>query len=614
MQFYTEWRLSGDAYASGFGNGHTLTQSESVQNMQILSETEDITVFKGSRGHTVKCCHEKKGDVFHCYSVFENTTDTPAALELFSSFALKDLCADRMHRLTSFWSAEGKLLSQNFADLNMEPSWSKFGVRQEKFGQIGSLPVRKWFPFIVLEDTKSGTFVGAQLYCASSWQLEVFRSAEPVSLYGGLADRDFGSWFKTVMPGESFKSPKAVVAVGTSLEDVCNKLVKAQSPAISPVDQDMPVIFNEFCTTWGNPTLENLTKTAERLDGSDIRYLVIDAGWYKVPGKDWAQTIGDWIPSKELFPNGIKEATDMIRSHGLIPGLWFEMESIGIGSPEAYNNTDHQLKRDDVPVTVGTRRFWDMRDPWVQDHLSERVIRLLKDNGFGYVKIDYNETIGAGVDGAESYGEGLRSAVLGSQAFFKKMRSEIPELVIEACSSGGHRLEPSTMELVSQASFSDAHECLSIPLIAANLHRVIRPEQSQIWSVLHADADEHRINYLLTGGFLGRLCLSGEIFSMSDAQWQMALNAVRFYDKIKHVIRDGFTCLIDQTPGQDYNRPIGRQIVLRTLGDEALLIVHTFENGADPDLSDILRDYQITETFGSELDGDFRGKAFLLHK
>ena len=81
-----------------------------------------------------------------------------------------------------------------------------------------------------------------------------------------------------------------------------------------------------------------------------------------------------------------------------------------------------------------------------------------------------------GCDGAESMGEALRRKVYASQKFFEKIREEIPGIVIENCSSGGHRLEPSMMQLCSQASFSDAHEIKSIPLIAANVQRVIRPE------------------------------------------------------------------------------------------------------------------------------------------
>ena len=43
--------------------------------------------------------------------------------------------------------------------------------------------------------------------------------------------------------------------------------------------------------------------------------------------------------------------------------------------------------------------------------------------------------------------------------------------------------------LTAMGSFSDAHECPEIPVIAANLHRLILPRQSQIWAVLRRKAD-----------------------------------------------------------------------------------------------------------------------------
>ena len=300
----------------------------------------------------------------------------------------------------------------------------------------------------------------------------------------------------------------------------------------------------------------------------------------------------------------------MIKSYGLIPGIWFEFENVGERS-EIYKMSDHLLRRFGVPITVSNRRFLDMRDKWVKDYLTEKVIKMLKDNGFGYLKVDYNDNIGVGCDGAESLGEGLRQAVLASQDFFRKITKEIPELVIENCSSGGHRLEPSMMELVSQASFSDAHECLSIPIIAANLHRLIRIEQSQIWAVIRKDDDIERINYSLASGFFGRLCLSGDIFDISDEKWEVVKEAVSFYKKAKNIIKNGFTSLIDCT-AVSYNRPVGYQRVLRILGSEALLVVHTFESGANPPLNDILDKYLIADSFGSELTADFRGKVFLL--
>ena len=145
------------------------------------------------------------------------------------------------------------------------------------------------------------------------------------SVMGGIADRDFGQWMKRVLPGESFTTPDALIARGNSLADVCDKLIKAQRLNISPVDADMGIMFNEYCTSWGNPTIDSIKKLSDRLVGQGVKYLVIDSGWYGLPN-DWACSVGNWEINKDRFPNGLKEAADYIRSRGMIPGLWFEME------------------------------------------------------------------------------------------------------------------------------------------------------------------------------------------------------------------------------------------------------------------------------------------------
>jgi alpha-galactosidase len=609
--FSFQLKLRGDDFNGRFTNGISMANSQSVRRCNKTFEDDTKTIYE-AKDYRVTAYHISKGYATECYTIFENLSDRSLTLDMLSSFCIENIDADIIHRATSFWSAEGKLLSQNLVDLNMEKSWSGHGTRIEKYGQVGSMPVRKWFPFIALENSKTSEFLAVQIYCASSWQIELFRNNEPLTLFGGLADFDYGHWCKVVKAGETFTSPKAVVAVGNSLNDVCDKLVKAQTPNISNIDKDMPVIFNEYCTTWGNPTKESIEKIAKKISGTGIKYLVIDSGWYKEPNKDWWDTIGDWNESEELFPNGIKEICDLIRSYGLIPGIWFEFEKVASLS-KIYNNVEHLLKRDNVPITVDGQRFLDMRDEWCIDYLSKKVIAFLRDNGFGYIKIDYNDNIGVGCDGAESLGEGLRQSVLGTQNFFRKIRNELPNIVIENCSSGGHRLEPSMMELVSQASFSDAHECASIPIIASNLHRLIRPEQSQIWAVLRANDDVHKINYRLTSGFLGRLCLSGEIFDLNDENWQAVLDAIAFYEKIKDIIKYGKTTVID-CETRSYNNPVGYQAVIRECDYKALLVIHTFKDGANPPVENYLKGWNILETFGSNLDDDFQGKAFLLSK
>ena len=47
MEFYAEWRLRGDSYNNGYGNGHTLSQSESVRECKKTVESENETCFEG---------------------------------------------------------------------------------------------------------------------------------------------------------------------------------------------------------------------------------------------------------------------------------------------------------------------------------------------------------------------------------------------------------------------------------------------------------------------------------------------------------------------------------------------------------------------------------------
>jgi len=67
---------------------------------------------------------------------------------------------------------------------------------------------------------------------------------------------------------------------------------------------------------------------------------------------------------------------------------------------KAFALSDHHLRRYGNVLQVGARRFWDFRDPFTLDYLTKKVIHLLRDNGLGYLKVDYNGIIGFSVDGA----------------------------------------------------------------------------------------------------------------------------------------------------------------------------------------------------------------------
>ncbi|MFC6334394.1 glycoside hydrolase family 36 protein [Paenibacillus septentrionalis] len=619
-------KLLGDAYPSGFAHGHSMRNSGTLDKLEF----QDQHVIEGKDRKTIistwnspdsyKVEHHfiwyTDYNAIESYVVIRNKGERPITVEMLSSFSLtgitpfaEDDASDTvvLHRVLSSWSAEGRLMSNTLAELNLEPAWAPFGNRCLRFGQVGSMPVREFFPTAFLEDTRAGVTWGVQIAHPASWQIELGRRDHALYLSGGLADREFGHWYKTIGIEESFQSPSAfLTTVAGDVDCAAERLTAIQNRPLAQlpaVENDLPIIFNDYCTTWGSPSASNLYAIAEQLKGKGIQYLVIDCGWYKSDTSNWFNSMGDWEVSRSDFPNGLEETVEHIRKCGLIPGIWFEMEVCGEAST-AFHNTEHLLKRDGFPITVGRRRFWDFRDPYVIEYLREKVIQFMKQHRFGYLKVDYNDSLGIGCDGSESLGEGLRSQMQAVQDFFRLIKKEIPDIVIENCASGGHRLEPSMLAITSMSSFSDAHECEEIPIIAANLHRVILPRQSQIWAVLRKQDSLQRLVYSLSSTMLGRMCLSGDIHELSHEQWKVVEQAIKFYKDVAPIIKEGTTRRYGSTITR-YRKPEGWQAIMRTSNDhhQLLVVIHTFDGALAPTITLPLQNdlhYEITSTFSEQ--------------
>jgi alpha-galactosidase len=603
-------KITGDIYPGGYASGNTLRNSESVERLtfkhqEVLLKEDGqtvITYLADQRGYEIRhYLHWENGEkTVELWNELINQSDTPISIEMFSSFSLSGISPYLqgdghneilIHRLMSRWSQEGKLSTQTIEELQLDVSWTLEAVRSERFGQIGSLPVNHYFPFLAVEDRKSQVFWGVQLAHGASWQMEIYRKDEDIAISGGLADREFGHWMKEIKPGERFMTPKAIVSVchTHSIDVFTKRLTDAGQKAADAgpeEEQELPVVFNEYCTTWGCPSHENIKEILEAVKGKGFTYLVIDCGWYKQAGVPWDMSMGDYEISEELFPEGMLKTVQAIKDAGLKPGIWFEIEGVGKAS-KAYEMEEHLLHIDGKVLTTSRRRFWDMKDPWAEEYLTEKVIGFLKEYGFEYMKIDYNDTIGIGCDGFESLGEGLRVNIEKTYEFLEMVKREIPEIVLENCASGGHRLEPRFMAATSMASFSDAHECVEIPIIAANLHRAILPRQSQIWAVVRQEDSLKRIAYSIAATFLGRMCLSGDVTRLGMDQWNIIEKGIAFYKKISPVIKRGQSYWFGPEVAS-IRHPEGWQAILRVgeAGDNAYITIHIFD-GTLPEIIEV---------------------------
>ena len=319
--------IQGDDFPNGFANGHTLRNNTSVSRFRYAGQAvtdapnlrQIVTTLRSDNRQQVT--HTLLYDPhFSCVQVttcYQNNSDCPVTLSMLSSFGLGGITpfinGDApeslvIHRLRSKWSNEARLESIPAEDLQLEPSWSGYGVACERFGQTGSMPVRKFFPMVIVEDMQNHVLWGAQLACPSSWQIELYRRDDALCISGGLADEDFGHWQKTLLPGETFTAPAVTLTVcAGTLDSLCNRLTAMHNRPLErmAMPKRLPVVFNEFCTTWGNPSRGNIQRILSLLRLRDIDYFVIDSGWYADEVKGWEANMGDWGYQRPVVPRRV---------------------------------------------------------------------------------------------------------------------------------------------------------------------------------------------------------------------------------------------------------------------------------------------------------------------
>lgn len=583
------------------------SQEISEEDTREIIKTNLITEEGWGASHILT--HYKGENGFEVKSTFINGSNKQVTLELITSASLDGLCPFSdddgstslvYHTFQCGWSIEGKHICRTLPEMNMEKSWGG-SFESEKICVTGSKSVGRYYPYAALEDTKTGCTWGIKLKHNASWQIELSRYGTPLSLSCGIGDFKTGAWYKHVQPGESYEAPVAYIGVAMGgIDEISNDINEMNNRDIDAYGEEgMPIVFNDWVTHWGDSSEEKLISLAETMKKTKVKYFVTDDGWQK------NRVSGDWEVDEEKFPNGFKAYTDKIRAMGMIPGLWMEFESVRQGSKrydEKYD--DCNLKKDGQPIRnisfFGTAtKFLDLRNPKTIEHLDKILIQFLKDNGIGYLKIDYNACL-LGCDGADSLGQGLIDHMDGVYNFLKRIKKEIPDIIIENCAAGASRIDPKMMGVTAMCSFSDAHECMEVPVVAANMHYLISPRQSQIWCVLKDNMSMSHMQYVIASGFLGRLCWSGYIDKLSEEQFEMIPEAEEFYESVSHIIKHGRSRVYVTQP-TNYRALKGTQAVIRYSEDrnEILAVCHFFD---EPDIIKI------------ELDGDYKIESDLYNE
>jgi alpha-galactosidase len=262
-------------------------------------------------------------------------------------------------------------------------------------------------------------------------------------------------------------------------------------------------------------------------------YYCMDAGWYA--NGTWWETVGEWLPYEGRFPNGIKRVFDYVREKGMIPGIWLEIEVMGIGCPLAkeWEDACFFLRHGKRVIDHGRYQL-DFRHPKVRAHATAVVDRVVREYGVGYIKMDYNIEAGLGTEvDADSFGDGLLAHQRAYLAWLEETLAQYPDLVWENYSSGGMRMDYAMLRRAHLQSVTDQTDYKKMVHIAAAAPMAALPEQAAIWSYPLADADADAVVVNMINAMLQRIHLSGKMTALSPKAFALVQEGVAVYKQYR---------------------------------------------------------------------------------
>lgn len=449
----------------------------------------------------------------------------------------------KLHIPHNTWYGEAQWQAYRLPELGFHDV-NEFSMKRLSYSSTGTWSSSQYVPMAFLENTETGRGLVWQIEHNGSWQWELSDMSNMLYIQASGPSEDEHHWFKNLHPGELFISvPVSVGVVEGGLESAVTAMTQYRRMIRRPNEDNetLPVIFNDYMNClFGEPTTEALIPLIDAAVEAGCEYYCIDCGWYS--DGYWWDGVGEWKPSDARFPGGLKKVIDYIRERGLIPGLWLEIEVMGVHCPLADKVPDDWFfMRHGKRVIDHSRYQLDFRNPEVIKHADEVIDRLVMEYGVGYIKMDYNINAGVGTEtAADSFGDGLLEHNLAYLKWIDRVFERYPFLVIENCGSGGMRMDYALLSRHSIQSTSDQTDYRKNAVIAAASASVVTPEQAAVWSYPLRTGNKEEVIMNMVNGMLLRIHQSGHLAEISKERFALVKEGICLYKQIRGHIKRGF--------------------------------------------------------------------------
>lgn len=343
-------------------------------------------------------------------------------------------------------------------------------------------------------------------------------------------------------PGESYSTPRVVAVYANDGIDGASSRFHRELRARDshPTNKKpRPVTLNVWEAVYFDHNLEKLSALAVVAASIGVERFVLDDGWFGSRRNDLSG-LGDWVVSKDVWPDGLGPLVAKVKSLGLEFGLWFEGEMVNADSDLYRAHPDWILHAGGrVPPTFRNQQVLDLTHEGAFAHVFEQTSALIGEHHIDYIKWDHNRVL---TEAAHLGRPAVHAQTKAIYRMFDALKAAHPGLEIESCASGGGRIDLGMVEHSDRFWTSDNNDSLERQSIQRYTSIVIPPELLGTHigpTTAHSTGRTLELSFRAATALWGHAGLEWDLTQASEKERELLASWIAYYKSKRGLLHSG---------------------------------------------------------------------------
>lgn len=487
----------------------------------------------------------KGTDVISTWVEITNNAKKALTLYKFASASLPVKRADNW--LTHFhgtWGAENMMEEEKLTN-GQKVIANKEGIRNTQTDNPSFMLTLDGCP-----QEENGRVIGASLAWSGNYLMKIIADNSRINVIAGI-NEEVSHYI--LEPKETFVTPELAMTYSSEGKGGVSRAFHrwARAYKLNQGNKERDILLNSWEGVYFNVNQEGMDQMMKDMSAMGGELFVMDDGWFgdKYPRNDDKTSLGDWTVCKEKLPEGIGGLLASAKKHNIKFGIWIEPEMANTKSELFEKHPDWVLSQDNRPLTTGrggSQVVLDLTNPEVQNFVFGVVDKLMTEYPeIAYIKWDANAAL---MNYGSHYLPSQKQSHIyieyhrGMNKVLERIRAKYPNLVIQACASGGGRVNYGFLPYFNEFWTSDDTDALQRIYMqwgVSNFYPSIAMASHVSANRNHQTGRVLPLKYRFDVAMSARLGMEIQPKDMTDADKAFAGRAIAAYKKIRPVVQFG---------------------------------------------------------------------------